>query len=109
MAERRIPAEILCQHWVHSHEEDTATGMVFRPASHPFPRSRGRRSFDLRPDGTLIEGGPGPTDRRQESAGTWRLTEDGALALYRPSESTPHRVLRIASAAKDRLVVNTMP
>ena len=28
MSERRIPAEILCQHWVHSHEEDTATGMV---------------------------------------------------------------------------------
>ena len=99
MAERRIPAEILCQHWVHSHEEDSATEMVFRPASHPFPRSRGRRSFDLRTDGTLIEGGPGPTDRRQESAGTWRLTEDGALAFYRPSESTPHRVLRIASAA----------
>ncbi len=109
MAGRRIPAEILCQHWVHSHEEDTETEMVFRPASHPFPRSRGRRSFDLRPDGTLVEAGPGPADRRQESAGTWRLTEDDALAFYRPSESTPHRVLRIASVAKDRLLVNKMP
>ncbi len=109
MAERRIPAGILCQHWVHSHEEDTETEMVFRPASHPFPRSRGRRSFELRPDGTFVESGPGPTDRRQESAGTWRLTEDAALAFYRPSESTPHRVLRIASAARDRLVVDKTP
>ena len=59
MAERRIPAGILCQHWVHSHEEDTETEMVFRPASHPFPRSRGRRSFELRPDGTFVEGPSG--------------------------------------------------
>jgi len=109
MAERRIPAEILCQHWVHSHEEDTETEMVFRPASHPFPRSRGRRSFELRAGGDLVEGGPGPTDRREESAGTWQLTEEGALAFYRPSESTPHRVLRIASIAKDRLVVKKQP
>ena len=109
MAERRTPTEILCQHWVHSHEEDTETEMVFRPASHPFPRSRGRRSFELRVGGDLIEGGPGPTDRREESAGTWRLTEDGALAFYRPSESTPHRVLQIASIAEDRLVVKKKP
>ncbi len=47
--------QILTRHWVHSHEEDTATQTVFRPATYDFPLSRGRRSFELRPDGTVLE------------------------------------------------------
>ena len=37
-------------------EEDTNTEMVFRPATYNFPRSRGRRSFELKTDGILVEG-----------------------------------------------------
>jgi len=37
--------------WVHSHEEDSDEEMVFRPAAYEFPPSRGRRSFELKPDG----------------------------------------------------------
>jgi len=109
MPEPGIPADVLCQHWVHSHEEDTETEMVFRPASHPFPRSRGRRSFQLRVGGDLVEGRPGPTDRPEDSAGRWQLTDDGTLAFFRPSEPTPHRTLPIASITRDRLVVRKRP
>ena len=109
MPEPRVPADLLDQRWVHSHEEDTKTEMIFRPASYRFPRARGRRSFRLQADGGLVEGGPSPTDRPEESAGTWRLTKDGALAFYRGSESAPHRVLRIVSISKDRLVVRREP
>lgn len=105
MTKRRIPPELLQQHWIHSHEEDTETEMVFRPAGYSFPRSRGRRSFELRAGGELIEGGPGPADRREKSEGAWQLTEDGTLAFFRKAESAPHRVLTIASVARDRLVV----
>ncbi len=74
--EDKLSHDLLCQRWIHSHEEDTATEMVFRPATFPFPRSRGRISFDLRRDGTLIGRGIGPTDRRTQETGRWRLTED---------------------------------
>jgi hypothetical protein len=102
---RESVREILEQHWVHSHEEDTDTEMVFRPATYRFPPSRGRRSFELKPDGTLIEVGIGPTDRRQQGQGTWRLEGDNAIAFYESQQSEPKRVLHVVSAANDRLVV----
>jgi hypothetical protein len=64
----RDTERILRPCWVHSHEEDSDEEMVFRPAAYEFPPSRGRRSFELKPDGILAEGGIGPT--ASFSAGT---------------------------------------
>ena len=97
--------KILHQHWVHSHEEDTDTEMVFRPETYNFPRSRGRKSFELKPDGSLVQGGIGPTDRREETAGIWELKDDDKLAVYPESRSEPSRVMQIASVEEDRLVI----
>ena len=105
MSDERIASEALRQHWVHSHEEDTGTEMVFRPASHPLPPARGRRSFELRAGGLLVEGRPGPTDRPEAAEGTWTLSPDGTLAFYRTGNAAPHRTLEIVSATRDRLVV----
>jgi hypothetical protein len=99
----RDTERILRRCWVHSHEEDSDEEMVFRPAAYEFPPSRGRRSFELKPDGILAEGGIGPTDRPMETQGTWELRDDRLLLRRDPSE-TP-RVMRIASVADDRLVV----
>jgi hypothetical protein len=54
------------------------------------------RTPNARPPGRgeLVEGGPAPTDRPQESTGTSRLTADSALAFYRGTRSAPHGVLR---------------
>jgi hypothetical protein len=109
VAESRIPPDDLLRAWVHSHEEDTETEMVFRPAGFEFPPSRGRRFFELRAGGRLIEGGPGAADRRTETEGAWRLTEDGALAFVQRATATPHRVLKILSVSPDRLVVRKGP
>ena len=88
---------------MHSHEEDTDGEQVFRPASYAFPPSRGRSALDLRPDGSYEERAPGPTDRPEESGdGIWELDGD-TLELRAPDGST--RVLKIASASQDRLVV----
>ena len=98
--------KVLSQHWVHSHEEDSDTEMVFRPASYAFPPSRGRTSFDLRPDGGLIERGPGPTDRSEQTEGKWQLDANRNLVFYQGSqEGSASRVLRLASADANRLVV----
>ncbi len=78
--------------------------MVFRPASFKFPPSRGRRSFELKPDGSLVEGGIGPTDRPVETQGTWELEDDDRLVL-RPAPPATPRVMKIASVDENRLVI----
>ena len=96
----------LAQRWVHSHEEDSDTEMVFRPASYKFPPSRGRTSLDLRPDGGLTESSPGPSDRSENTEGTWRLDADNNLVLGQgPRHHQRSRVLTLVSANGDRLVV----
>jgi hypothetical protein len=88
--------------WVHAHEEDTDQGMVFRPADHELPPSRGRLAIDLREDGSFVEGAPGPTDRPEETQGTWELGHDDVLVLRREGSS---REARVVGADPDRIVL----
>ena len=105
MKKKQSIQEVLQQHWVHSHEEDTGTEMVFRPATFKFPPSRGRRGFELKPDGTLVDYGIAPTDGPQATRGTWELEDGNRLVLHPSSPSQPVRILPIASVDEDRLVV----
>ena len=100
-----IAVELLHQRWVHSHEEDAENEIVFRPATFPFPRSRGRESFELRPDGELIQSRPGPTDRRETTEGTWELAPGSKLVFRAKGSAKPMRFLHVASLEKDRLVI----
>jgi hypothetical protein len=92
----------LPRHWVHSHEEDTADTMVFRPAGYGFPPSRGRTGLELRPDGSYVETGIGETDRPGSSGGRWELKDD---RLELEGGSGTGRVLEVVSADENRLVV----
>jgi hypothetical protein len=102
---KKTTKDLLPQHWVHSHEEDTDAEKVYRPSSYHFPPSRGRQSFELKPDGTLVEHGPGPTDRPQESPGSWKLEGDDTLAFFAKKSSEPSKKMKIASLDENRLVV----
>ena len=97
-----IDQAVLHQRWVHAHEEDAGGEQVFRPASHSLPPSRGRQAFELRADGTYGESAPGPTDRPEESGGTWRLA--GNDLELRASDGTT-QTLGVVSAEPDRLVL----
>jgi len=88
---------------VHSHEEDTEDEMVFRRANHPFPRSRGRTSFELRPDGTYLESSPGPVDLPEESQGRWSL--EGNRLLLNTEDDRPGHAWEVTATGLDRLVV----
>lgn len=96
--------ERLQKRWLHSHEEDTATEAVFRPASYAFPRSRGRDGFELGANHGLVEIGIAPTDGPQEKSGTWAI-EGPRLQFFAPAARTPARELHIVSMDDDRLVV----
>jgi hypothetical protein len=89
--------------WIHAHEEDTADGMVFRPAEHELPPSRGRMRLELRDDGTLIETSPGPVDRPEGASGQWQLTDDDELVLATGGQ---RRVVRVLAADPGRLVIS---
>src|SRR5436190_10495182 len=100
-----IERQALAKKWLHSHEEDTDDLMVFRPEGYRFPPSRGRRSFELRPDGSLVGQAIGPDDRPVPSTGSWQLQQGNRLAL-RPFESTaPEVVWQVESVSPDKLTV----
>ena len=101
MAEYR--ERLVGRRWVHSHEEDTDREQVFRPAEHPFPPSRGRTSFELRPDGTYVESSPGPVDAPEESTGSWSL--DGDRLILGAEGDRPGHAWEITGAQDDRLTV----
>jgi hypothetical protein len=97
-------SEALYQHWVHSHEEDTATEKVFRPAGYPFPPSRGRFSFELKRDGALVIHGIAPADGAHSVPGVW--SREGSRLLLRPSVIPgQEQKLDIISIVPDRMVV----
>src|SRR5262249_44876939 len=103
---KQLSQEMLSQlprHWVHSHEEDSGDQMVFRPSTYTFPRSRGRQEFDLVPDGTLRATRPGPTDKRESSAGSWSL-EPGGVLVIQPEGSDALR-FSVVSVDNEKLVV----
>jgi len=99
------PEQVLTRRWIHSHEEDTPSEMVFRPASFDFPRARGRDGFELRPDQSMMEVQPGAADRGEETPGKWELQLGKKLLFFKPGSKEPARTLKIVSADKDRLVI----
>jgi hypothetical protein len=61
--------------WVHSHEDDQQNPQItraFRKEGYDFPPSRGRESFKLLPDNSLIWNKIAPTDGFQAIEGTWK-------------------------------------
>lgn len=93
----------LQRRWVHSHEEDPPGRLVFRPGTWNFPPSRGRRSFDLGPNGELRSAGPGPTDKTVETTGRWRLLPGDVIELA--PKGGQKRLLKIIELGPDKLVV----
>lgn len=90
--------------WLHSHEEDTPTEMVFRPSTFRFPPSRGGRiGFELSKDGTAMAFGPGPTDKPEQDAGNWTL--GGNKLELRIPDKKEVRSYDIASSDVDRIAV----
>jgi hypothetical protein len=84
------------QHWVHSHEEDHGDVQVYRPADFPLPPARGRRGFELKPDGEVVVYGPGPTDKPEAVTQSWSVAG--------PNRATVgDRQLEIVSVEADRL------
>jgi len=96
----------LARSWTHSHEEDRAGTLVFRPSDHAFPPSRGRRRFDLHADRSLTLVEPGAADAPRQSNGSWDfVTKDSRLLLTSAGSKSATESWKVLSVDKDRLVL----
>ena len=98
----KVAASDLVGKWVHSHEEDEGDERVFRPASFAFPPSRGRRSLDLRRDGSAVDGQIGADDRADARDARWEIRPGNTLHIASGGKT---QNLRIVQASPDKLVV----
>jgi hypothetical protein len=104
MIEKDALSEIFNQSWRHSHEEDTGSEMVFRPASYDFPPSRGRIGFRLTRDGSAIVDSIAPADGSREQNGSWSLDQNANLQIdLKDAGAWPN--LTVVSVGPDRLIV----
>jgi len=98
-----IDQQALAGHWLHSHEEDSASETVYRPKDYALPPARGRKALELGPSGRYTELGFGPTDRRVESgSGNWKLTGD---ALVLTDTAGHERRRQVVEVTPQRLVL----
>jgi hypothetical protein len=96
-----LPPDVF-QRWLHSHEEDSGGVQVYRPAGYRFPPARGRRGFELRPDGSYIAYGPGPADKPTSTPGRWEPAGDDRVRIG-------GQELEIVSVEPDRLTARWAP
>ncbi|MHC1559971.1 hypothetical protein ACR9E3_13520 [Actinomycetospora sp. C-140] len=98
-----ITPDRLVGRWLHAHEEDTGQVMVYRPADGAFPPSRGRAGFDLRPDGSAADLGPGADDRPGSVPGRWALEDGDRLVVDTTAAGGGRRALEVVSATPEAL------
>ena len=87
--------------WIHSFEEDSSSGQVFRPAGAVFPLSRRpRRRLEFSADGaaTVADGG---ADDRLVAARARCDIRGGTVRIICPDGT----VLEVVEASPERLVV----
>ena len=104
-----VDATALARTWIHSHEEDTAGSMVYRPAGFAFPPARGRSGFTLNADGSAAEFGPGAADQPSTGSARWALVAGDRLQIRSDSATTSSRLLGIESHTLDKLVLRKTP
>ena len=103
--EKKATQILLHRRWIHSHEEDTDSEVVYRPATFDFPPSRGRAGFELKPDHSYAEIGVSRNDVPQDTAGIWELEDSDNLIISISVQSAPSRKMQVTFVDEGRLVI----
>lgn len=97
--------ECIRRNWIHSHEEDTQSVRVYRPATYAFPPSRGRRGFEFQEDGKLIYHGIAAADGSEQMPGRWAMEAPNRIMIEVDSERISPFALEIVSCDEHELKV----
>ena len=103
-----IDTKLLCRHWIHSREEDTATEAVYRPSDFPLPPSRGRSGLEFRHDGTFKRIGIGATDISRVREGALKIASDDAGQVCVEVDGKPQLII-IQDLKPDRMTIKRTP
>ena len=82
-----LPSSIF-RRWTHSHEEDQANILVYRPQDYLFPPARGREGLEFRKNGEFIRYQIAPTDGSLAIPGQWSVQNTGLVEVKFPNQST---------------------
>lgn len=102
-----LSIKVLTGAWKHAHEEDVQGVSVFRRANIAFAPSRGRLSFELRPDGVAIYGGLGAADAPTSEVVRWEISPVKKLTIYRNSRTIFQAEIVSVSKAKLALKIHS--
>lgn len=100
----------LFQSWVHSYEEDSDSGTVYRPQGYKLPLSRGRTGFAIRKGGRFEQYDIAPTDGLEKSEGNWTQVAANELEirLNHEQEGRPESYrIYILTIQKNKLVIRS--
>jgi hypothetical protein len=92
---KEIDIETLTNKWGHSHEEDAAGVLVYRPHTFDFPAARGREWFEFKKDGTYIQHDIAPADGNIALPGTWKQDPAHAGSLLIGLQTKPEASYRM--------------
>jgi len=86
LANPNPPADVtnlITKKWWNSYEDETDPNNEkwYRPSDYEFPRSRGRKGFEFRPNGTFDYNYPGPTDMMMTDTGRWIRLSDKRIKV----------------------------
>lgn len=95
----------IVNHWIHSHEEDSASSRVYRPSSYDFPLSRGREQWDLRADRSAVHYAIAPADGHEKRVGTWAYSDGKQLSI---TLSTGNYYYEVEHVDSTRLVMRVL-
>ncbi len=102
-----LPPEVFGR-WIHSHEEDTADARIYRRSTYPFPPSRGRRGFEIRPGGEFVRYAIAAADGSKEVPGRWTAERSAWIQVTYPEGSGPPETLEVVSVDQDVLKLRSV-
>ena len=97
-----LPPEVFGR-WIHSQEEDTAEARVYRHSTHPFPPSRGRRGFEIRPGGEFVRYAIAAADGSKAVPGRWTAERPARIEVTYPAGAGEPETLEVISVDRDVL------
>jgi hypothetical protein len=101
----KVEKKNLVGSWLHSHEEDTASTVVYRPMEYDFPPARGRRGYEFRADGSCNVIGISPRDGAARTSCTWKLHGGASSEILISFPDGRAESVPVVSVDSERLVV----